>query len=81
MAGDHIGLIGIGNIGAPMARPLERGARLTVCDRRPEVVATLRARGATVAQTPREVADAADIVLSSMPSRKASLEVELGAEV
>ena len=43
MSGPCIGLIGVGNMGAPMAlRMPERGARLIVCDRRPEAVAPLQ---------------------------------------
>ena len=61
-------------------RLLESGVSLIVCDRNPEVVAPLRERGASVADSPRAVADAAEIVFASMPLAAASMEVALGAE-
>ena len=74
-----VGLIGAGNMGNPMAmRLLETGVNLTVCDRNPDAMAVLRDLGATVAGSPRDLADVCEIVLASMPSREASLEVALG---
>lgn len=76
----QIGMIGTGNMGAPMAlHLLESGAKLTVCDRNPAALAPLVERGASVAATPREVAEQAELVLASMPSPEASLEVALGS--
>ena len=81
MGHDRIGIIGVGNIGAPMAmRMLERGARITVYDRNPEATNPLRALGASVVQSSRELADVVDIVIASLPTREASLEVALGTE-
>lgn len=78
---DRIGIIGTGNMGAPMAlRLLDLGARLAVCDRNPQATAPLIARGATEAATPKELADQVDIILASMPSHDASIEVALGAQ-
>lgn len=77
----RIGIIGTGNMGGPMAmRLLDLGAQLTVCDRNPQATAALAARGATVASTPKEVADQADVILASMPSYEASIEVALDAQ-
>ena len=74
-----IGIIGTGNMGAPMAhRLLDLGVALTVCDRNPEAVAPLVARGAEIAATPRELANAVDIAFASMPSSEASRDVALG---
>jgi 3-hydroxyisobutyrate dehydrogenase-like beta-hydroxyacid dehydrogenase len=66
--------------GAMAVRLLESGVSLIVCDRNPEVVAPLRERGALVADSPRAVADTAEIVFASLPSAAASMEVALGAE-
>jgi 3-hydroxyisobutyrate dehydrogenase-like beta-hydroxyacid dehydrogenase len=79
MAFDQIGIIGVGNMGAPMAQHLlDLGAKLTVCDLDPQAIAPLAARGADVAASPKELADQVDIILSSMPSHAASIEVALG---
>jgi 3-hydroxyisobutyrate dehydrogenase-like beta-hydroxyacid dehydrogenase len=79
MSGLKVGMVGIGNIGLPMAlRMLERGLELTVCDRNPEVLAKARAAGADVAATPKELADRCQVILASMPSLQASQEVALG---
>jgi 3-hydroxyisobutyrate dehydrogenase-like beta-hydroxyacid dehydrogenase len=78
---NKIGIIGTGNMGGPMAmRLLDLGAQLTVCDRNPQATAPLAARGAAVVSTPKEVADQADVILASMPSYEASIEVALGAQ-
>lgn len=54
---ERIGLIGVGNMGAPMAaRLMERGRAVTVRDVRPEAEAPLVAAGAQRAATPRDVA-------------------------
>lgn len=79
MAMDQIGIIGVGNMGAPMAQHLlDLGAKLTVCDKNPHAIAPLAARGAAVVASPRELADQVDVILSSMPSHAASVEVALG---
>ncbi|SAK85210.1 3-hydroxyisobutyrate dehydrogenase [Caballeronia catudaia] len=75
----RVGLIGVGNMGKPMAlRLLEQGVDLTVCDRNPEALQELQRLGAKVAASPLEVANACSIVIASMPSREASLDVALG---
>ena len=79
MAELKVGLIGVGNMGQPMAlRLLEQGVDLTVCDRNPEAVATLREKGAKVAASALELANACALIIASMPSREASLAVALG---
>ena len=79
MALDQIGIIGAGNMGGPMAlRLLDLGAKLTVCDTNPQALTPLVARGAAVASSPRDLADKADIIFASMPSREASIAVALG---
>jgi 3-hydroxyisobutyrate dehydrogenase-like beta-hydroxyacid dehydrogenase len=76
-----IGLIGAGNMGQPMAlRMLEQGANITVCDKNANAVAPLREKGASVAATPRELAETCEVILASMPSREVSLAVALGED-
>ncbi|MCV7222760.1 NAD(P)-dependent oxidoreductase [Mycolicibacterium elephantis] len=75
-----LGLIGLGRMGLPMARRLV-GAdhELVVYDTRGDAVRAAVEFGAQPASSPREVADAADTVLVSLPTPQASLEVARGA--
>ena len=76
-----VGLIGAGNMGRPMAlRMLERGLDLTVYDRNAHKRAGLQAEGAGVATTPRELADVCHVIVVSMPSQQASVQVALGSD-
>jgi 3-hydroxyisobutyrate dehydrogenase-like beta-hydroxyacid dehydrogenase len=75
-----VGMIGIGNIGLPMAlNMLDKGLDLTVFDRNPNQVEQALAAGAKVAASPKELADRCSVVVVSMPTLEASLEVALGA--
>ncbi|MDE0036904.1 MAG: NAD(P)-dependent oxidoreductase [Gammaproteobacteria bacterium] len=76
-----VGFIGLGGIGKPMAISVARaGFELTVNDLREEPLTDLEQHGARVAGTAREVASASDIVLASLPSNEASVEVALGGD-
>ena len=75
-----IGFIGLGNMGAPIARRLvEAGHRLIVYDTRQETIGELAARGAVAARSPAEVADSAETVIASLPTPDIVLEVAIGA--
>ena len=70
----HVAFLGLGTMGAPMARRiLAAGFPLTVWNRKPERATSLAALGATVAATPRDAAAAADVVCT-MLSDPAALE-------
>lgn len=74
-----IGFVGLGRMGRPMASRLAAaGYRLVVADPSPAAREQLVRQGAAVAATPREVADAADIVLASLPTPPVVREVALG---
>src|SRR5690348_17826424 len=74
-----IGFIGLGNMGAPMARRLiDAGHKLVVYDTRNDAVAPLVALGAQVASSPQDVADRVETVMASLPSLKISEKVALG---
>jgi 3-hydroxyisobutyrate dehydrogenase-like beta-hydroxyacid dehydrogenase len=74
-----IGFIGLGNMGAPMARRLiEAGHRLVVYDVRNDAVAPLVDLGAKVASSPADVADRVETVMASLPSLEISERVALG---
>jgi 3-hydroxyisobutyrate dehydrogenase-like beta-hydroxyacid dehydrogenase len=74
-----IGFIGLGNMGAHMARRLvEAGHRVVVYDTRQEAIGNLAALGAIAARSPAEVADAAETVMASLPTPDVVLAVATG---
>lgn len=65
---ERIGFIGLGVMGAPMAKNLlQAGFSLTVYNRSPQKVAELVAAGAKAAATPAEVAAESDIIVTILP--------------
>jgi 3-hydroxyisobutyrate dehydrogenase-like beta-hydroxyacid dehydrogenase len=63
-----VGFIGLGNMGAPMARRLlGAGNELIVSDIRPELAGQLASEGATATSSAIDVADTAETVLVSLP--------------
>ena len=75
-----IGFIGLGNMGAHMARRLlEAGHRVIVYDTRQEAIGNATARGAVAARSPAEVADAAETVMASLPTPDIVLKVATGS--
>jgi len=65
----HVGLIGVGNVGGRMAGALlEAGHPLTVFDVSSEALVRAEGLGATIASSPKEVAQQAGIVLLSLPN-------------
>ena len=76
-----VGFIGTGSIGAPMAlRLLDAVDELVVFDARAEAVAPVVAKGAVAATSPRDVADRAEIVILSLPTRESFRAVALGPD-
>jgi 3-hydroxyisobutyrate dehydrogenase-like beta-hydroxyacid dehydrogenase len=81
MESKTLGFIGLGLIGAPMARRLlDHGYQLAVFDVREEALAPFRERGALVMASPAEVASNAEIVLVSLPTPAIVRAVALGAD-
>jgi len=77
----RIGFIGLGNVGGKLAGSLLRnGHDVVVRDLNPALVAAFVERGATAAQTPAELAQAVDIVITCLPSPAASATVAEGAD-
>ena len=61
--GLHAGFVGLGDMGAPMARHLlGRGFPTIVADVRADAVAALVTAGAKPAESPAETADGADVI-------------------
>jgi 3-hydroxyisobutyrate dehydrogenase-like beta-hydroxyacid dehydrogenase len=76
----HVGFIGLGRMGQPMASNLiQAGYPLTVYDISREAVGALEAKGARSAASPAAVASAVDTVLLSLPTPRIVREVTLGA--
>ena len=76
-----LGFIGLGTMGASMAANLQKaGHRLMVHDVRPAAAEPHLAAGAVWAQTPRQVAEAAEVVFTSLPGPPEVEIVSLGPE-
>lgn len=75
----RLGFIGLGKMGKPMTRNLLRaGYEVTIHNRSRAVVEELSAEGARPASSPREVAAAADLVLTCLPTPASVEEVYSG---
>jgi 3-hydroxyisobutyrate dehydrogenase len=75
----RLGYIGIGLMGAPMTRRLlDAGYAVTIWNRTAEKMEPLLAAGALRAGSPREVAEAADIVMMCLTAAPAVREVVFG---
>jgi 3-hydroxyisobutyrate dehydrogenase-like beta-hydroxyacid dehydrogenase len=74
-----IGFIGLGNMGAPMARRLiAAGHKLVVYDTRNDAVAPFVALGAQLASSPQDVADRVETVMASLPEPQTVAKVATG---
>ena len=77
----RIGLIGLGAMGAPMARQiLQKHGQVTVFDVDPAAVQTLADAGATAAGSPRAVGLSSDIVITMLPHPDVFREVLFGRD-
>lgn len=77
----RLGLIGLGNIGAPMAkRLLSAGLKLTVYDLRGEAMKSFEALGVVAAKSATELAAQADVVSVAVLDDAQVMEVVLGKE-
>jgi 2-hydroxy-3-oxopropionate reductase len=76
----QIGVIGLGAMGAPIARNLlKRGHTVSVFARRPDAVAPLVDAGAHSAASPADVAERSDIIITVVFDAQAVEEVTLGS--
>ncbi|MFT4067811.1 NAD(P)-dependent oxidoreductase [Paraburkholderia sp.] len=77
----HIGFLGLGQMGGPMAeRLLGQAFRVHVYDPSAAALQPLVEGGAVVHESPRAVADVASIVFACLPNREVSLAVGLGPD-
>ena len=78
---ERVGFIGLGIMGRPMARNLmDAGYDLTVHNRSPQKAQELGEQGATVAESPREVAHDSDIIVTMLPDSPQVREVVTGED-
>jgi 3-hydroxyisobutyrate dehydrogenase-like beta-hydroxyacid dehydrogenase len=76
-----IGFIGVGNMGGAMVRRLlGKGYEVLAYDADPAASERVRAAGARIAASPREVADQMEIVFACLPSTAISNAVAFGAD-
>ena len=76
-----VGFIGLGTMGASMATNVQKGGHaLIVHDVRAEAAKPHLAAGAVWAATPRQVAEASEVVLTSLPGPTEVEAVALGAD-
>jgi 3-hydroxyisobutyrate dehydrogenase-like beta-hydroxyacid dehydrogenase len=77
----QVGFIGLGTMGAHMARNLQKaGTKLIVHDARRAAAEPHLAAGATWADSPRKVAEAVEVVFTSLPGPPEVEAVALGAD-
>jgi 3-hydroxyisobutyrate dehydrogenase-like beta-hydroxyacid dehydrogenase len=77
----NLGWIGVGKMGAPMATHLlKAGYKLTVFDIVPAAMKALVDQGANPAESPLEVAEQADIIISMIPDDAALEEISTGSQ-
>ncbi len=78
---DTVGFIGLGIMGKPMAKNLmDAGHELVVFNRTREKAEELAGDGATVAGSPREVAERSDVVITMLPDSPQVEEVLTGED-
>jgi len=76
---ERVGFIGLGIMGLPMAKNLmQAGYDLSVHNRSPEKAQELGEQGATVATSPREVAENSDVIITMLPDSPQVREVVAG---
>ena len=76
---ERVGFIGLGIMGLPMAKNLmQAGYDLSVHNRSPEKAQELGEQGATVATSPREVAENSDVIITMLPDSPQVRDVVAG---
>jgi 3-hydroxyisobutyrate dehydrogenase-like beta-hydroxyacid dehydrogenase len=76
-----IGFIGLGNMGAHMARRLvQAGHKVFIYDTRQEAIGNIASLGAIAVRSPKEVADSAETVMVSLPTPDIVLKVATGPD-
>ncbi|MBD6959618.1 NAD(P)-binding domain-containing protein, partial [Vibrio parahaemolyticus] len=78
---DKIAFIGLGNMGAPMAKNLlKAGLNVEVFDLNPNAVEELTALGASSADSVKQAVQGADVVVTMLPASQHVQSVYLGQD-
>ncbi len=78
---EKVGFIGLGIMGGPMAQNLmEDGYELVLYNRTPEKAEEIAGDGATVVESPREVAESCDVVVLMLPDSPQVEEIVEGED-
>lgn len=75
----QLGYVGLGNMGAALARRLLRKAKMRVYDLRPEAMARLADQGGIASQNPSALAAQSDLVMTCLPTSREVREAIFGA--
>ena len=79
MTHQRIGYVGLGQMGAPMAaRLLDSGYKLEVYDLSLEAVGALVGKGASAAESCKQLAERCDVIISSLPTPESVERAALG---
>ena len=76
----QLGYVGLGNMGAALARRLLRKDKMRVYDLRPETMARLADLGGIASQSPSALAAESDLVMTCLPTSKEVREVIFGSD-
>ncbi len=76
----QLGYVGLGNMGAALARRLLRKDKLRVYDLRPEAMERLAGLGGIASQSPKALAAESDLVMTCLPTSKEVREVVFGSD-
>jgi len=76
-----IGFIGLGNVGGKLAGSLLRnGFKLTVLDLDENLMKEFKSKGATLSNTPKELTENVDLIITCLPSPEICAEVMESSE-
>ena len=76
----QLGYVGLGNMGAALARRLLRKDKMRVYDLRPEAMARLADLGGIACQSPKALAAESDLVMTCLPTSKEVQQVIFGSD-
>jgi 3-hydroxyisobutyrate dehydrogenase len=74
----QLGYVGLGNMGAALARRLLRQHKMRVHDLRPETMERLAGQGAVATQSPKALAAESDVVMTCLPTSSEVRQVIFG---
>lgn len=78
---EKIGFIGLGRMGLPVARNIQKaGYSLVVYNRTPEKAKTLLVAGASLVATPRDLAAVSDVVITCLMDDQSMIDIVSGSD-